>query len=116
MLVITGAAGFIGSHLAAQLALMGYEVWLVDHPLTPAKAVNLVGLQQFHFIEHEVFLAMLDGSLPSCEGVFHLGACSRTTETNWDFLVKNNIAYSQALWRWCARQHCPFLYASSAAT
>ena len=76
MLVITGAAGFIGSHLAAQLALMGYELWLVDHPLTPAKAANLVGLKQFHFIEHEVFLSMLDGSLPPCEGVFHLGACS----------------------------------------
>jgi len=42
MLVITGAAGFIGSHLAAQLALMGYDLWLVDHPLTSAKAVNLV--------------------------------------------------------------------------
>jgi nucleoside-diphosphate-sugar epimerase len=40
MLVATGAAGFIGLHLVAQLALMGYEVWLVDHPLTPAKAAN----------------------------------------------------------------------------
>jgi len=116
MLVITGAAGFIGSHLAAQLALMGYELWLVDHPLTPAKAANLVGLKQFHFIEHETFLSMLDGSLPPCQGVFHLGACSRTTETDWDFLVRNNIAYSQALWMWCARHYCPFLYASSAAT
>jgi len=116
MLIITGPAGFIGSHLAAQLALMGYELWLVDHPLTSAKAVNLVGLKQFHFIEHEAFLSMLDGSLPACEGVFHLGACSRTTETDWDFLVRNNIAYSQALWTWCARHHCPFLYASSAAT
>lgn len=37
MLVITRAAGFIGSHLAAQLALMSYELWFVDHPLTPAK-------------------------------------------------------------------------------
>jgi ADP-L-glycero-D-manno-heptose 6-epimerase len=116
MLVITGAAGFIGSHLAAQLALMGYELWLVDHPLTMAKAANVVGLKQFHFIEHETFLSMLDGSLPPCQGVFHLGACSRTTETDWDFLVKNNISYSQALWKWCARHHCPFLYASSAAT
>jgi ADP-L-glycero-D-manno-heptose 6-epimerase len=116
MLVVTGAAGFIGSHLAAELALMGYELWLVDHPLTPAKAGNLVGLTQFHFMEHEAFLSRLDGSLPLCEGVFHLGACSRTTETDWDFLAKNNIAYSQALWRWCARHHCLFLYASSAAT
>jgi nucleoside-diphosphate-sugar epimerase len=52
MLIITGAAGFIGSNLAVQLASMGYDLWLVDHPLTPAKAVNLVGLQKFTFIEH----------------------------------------------------------------
>jgi ADP-L-glycero-D-manno-heptose 6-epimerase len=109
------AAGFIGSNLAVQLALLGYDLWLVDHPLTPAKAMNLVGLQKFTFIEHHAFLRLLDEDLPSCEGVFHLGACSRTTETNWDFLHTNNVAYSQALWTWCARHHYPFLYASSAA-
>jgi ADP-L-glycero-D-manno-heptose 6-epimerase len=48
--------------------------------------------------------------------VFHLGACSSTTETNWDFLRANNIEYSQALWNWCAKAHCPLIYASSAAT
>ena len=52
MLIITGAAGFIGSNLAVQLASMGYDLWLVDHPLTPLKAMNLVGLQKFTFIEH----------------------------------------------------------------
>ncbi|HSX82819.1 MAG TPA: NAD-dependent epimerase/dehydratase family protein, partial [Candidatus Saccharimonadia bacterium] len=64
MLIITGAAGFIGSHLAGRLALMGYDLWLVDHPLTPAKAINLVGLQKFTFIEHEAFLRLLDSELP----------------------------------------------------
>jgi ADP-L-glycero-D-manno-heptose 6-epimerase len=116
MLIITGAAGFIGSNLAVQLASMGYDLWLVDHPLTPIKAMNLVGLEKFTFIEHQAFLRLLDSQLPPCEGVFHLGACSRTTETDWDFLYTNNVAYSQALWTWCARHHCPFLYASSAAT
>lgn len=116
MLIITGAAGFIGSNLALQLASMGYELWLVDHPLTPATATNLVGLPQFTFIEHRAFLRMLEQEIPPCEGVFHLGACSRTTETDWDFLYTNNVAYSQALWTWCARHQSPFLYASSAAT
>ena len=86
---------------------MGYDLWLVDHPLTPAKAMNLVGLQKFTFIEHQAFLRWLDERLPPCEGVFHLGACSRTTETDWDFLYTNNVAYSQALWTWCARTIVP---------
>lgn len=116
MLIITGAAGFIGSNLALQLASMGHGLWLVDHPLTPAKAMNIVGLQQFTFLEHQVLLRRLDTRLPPCEGVFHLGACSDTTETNWDVLYTNNVVYSQALWTWCARHGCPFLYASSAAT
>lgn len=45
MLIITGAAGCIGSNLALRLASMGHELWLVDYPLTPAQAVNLVDLQ-----------------------------------------------------------------------
>jgi len=116
MIVITGAAGFTGSNLAVQLALTGYDLWLVDHPLTPTKAMNFVGLPQFTFVEHEAFLRQLNGGLPPCEGVFHLGACNRTTAADWELLYANNVAYSQALWRWCARQHCPFLSASSAAT
>jgi ADP-L-glycero-D-manno-heptose 6-epimerase len=116
MLIITGAAGFIGSNLARELAAMGYELWLVDHPLTPAKAANFVGLQEFTFLDHEALLRRLDTGLPPCEGVFHLGAYSRTTETDWQLLYTNNVLYSQALWTWCARHQCPFLYASSAAT
>jgi ADP-L-glycero-D-manno-heptose 6-epimerase len=116
MLIITGAAGFIGSNLARELAAMGYALWLVDHPLTPAKAANFVGLQQFTFLDHDALLRRLDTGLPPCEGVFHLGACSRTTETDWQVLYTNNVLYSQALWTWCARHQCPFLYASSAAT
>jgi len=48
--------------------------------------------------------------------VVHLGACSSTTETDWGFLQRNNIEYSQRLWTWCARAVRPFYYASSAAT
>ncbi|MGE3541655.1 MAG: ADP-glyceromanno-heptose 6-epimerase [Candidatus Tectimicrobiota bacterium] len=116
MLIITGAAGFIGSNLALQLASLGYELWLVDTPLTPATAANLVGLSHFTFIEQQRFLRVLESPLPACQGVFHLGACQSTAATGWDLLYANNVAYSQALWRWCVRQQCPFLYASSAAT
>jgi ADP-L-glycero-D-manno-heptose 6-epimerase len=116
MIAITGAAGFIGSNLAHRLAGLDYELLLVDHPLTAAKSKNFVGLKAFEFLEHGIFLEYLEQEAPPIDAVFHLGACSRTTETSWDYLLANNVEYSQTLWNWCARQGCPFIYASSAAT
>jgi ADP-L-glycero-D-manno-heptose 6-epimerase len=50
------------------------------------------------------------------ELIFHLGACSSTTETDWNYLADNNLAYSQKLWNWAAAHRARLLYASSAAT
>lgn len=116
MLVITGAAGFIGSHLAHRLARMGRDLLLVDHPLTASKSANWVGLKEFRYIEQDVFQHWLGRGTVLPEAVFHLGACSATTETDWEYLRRNNVEYSQMLWEWCAREGCPFIYASSAAT
>lgn len=116
MIAITGAAGFIGSNLAHRLASLGYELLLVDHPLTPAKSKNLVGLRSFEFVEHGLFLDVLSEEAPAIDAIFHLGACSKTTETSWDYLRVNNVEYSKTLWTWCAKQACPYIYASSAAT
>jgi ADP-L-glycero-D-manno-heptose 6-epimerase len=116
MIAITGAAGFIGSNLAHRLSPQGQNLVLVDHPLTAAKAVNWVGLGRFEFIPQDDFLDVLERELPPLKTVFHLGACSSTTETDWDYLRRNNIEYSQRLWTWCARAGCSFYYASSAAT
>lgn len=116
MIAVTGAAGFIGSNLALRLAAEGHDLLLVDHPLTAAKAPNLVELSRFRVLDHEAFLTHLDRDRPALDGVFHLGACSATTETNWDYLARNNVRYSQAVWDWCAAAGCPLVYASSAAT
>lgn len=116
MIAVTGAAGFIGSNLALRLAAGGHDLLLVDHPLTAAKAPNLAGLSRFRVLDHEAFLAHLGRDRPALDGVFHLGACSATTETNWDYLDRNNVRYSQAVWDWCAAAGCPLVYASSAAT
>jgi ADP-L-glycero-D-manno-heptose 6-epimerase len=116
MLIITGAAGFIGANLAQRLAAQGHELLLVDHPLTAAKAANWVGLEHFRFCTHERLLTWLDRTPRRPTGVFHLGACSRTTVTDWEYLAKNNVGYTQHLWAWCAAAQVPFLYASSAAT
>jgi ADP-L-glycero-D-manno-heptose 6-epimerase len=116
MIAITGAAGFIGSNLAFRLAGQRHDLALVDHPLTPAKAANLIGLPRFRFFEHDTFLDYLRVDCPRLDGIFHLGACSSTTQMDRNYLRRNNVDYTRTLWRWCADNDCPFIYASSAAT
>lgn len=116
MIAVTGAAGFIGSNLAHQLAALGHDLLLVDHPLTTAKPANWVGLERFSFLTHEAFLRALATNELHPQAIFHLGACSSTTETNWEYLQRNNIGYTQTLWQWCVQHACPYIYASSAAT
>jgi ADP-L-glycero-D-manno-heptose 6-epimerase len=114
MIAVTGAAGFIGSNLAHRLAGEGHSLLLVDHALTPAKPANWAGLNDFRFLGHDRFLQSLDAT--NCEAIFHLGACSSTTENDWAYLDRNNIGYTRTLWQWCAAKGRPFIYASSAAT
>ncbi len=116
MIAITGAAGFIGSNLAHRLATEGHSLLLVDHELTPAKAENFIGLPRFAFSRHDHFLEDLAASRIKPDAIFHLGACSSTTETNWDYLFRNNVEYTRHLWEWCTAKRKPLLYASSAAT
>jgi len=114
MIAITGAAGFIGSNLAHRLAGLNQELLLVDHPQTAGKPTHWDGLSEYQFLDHMHFIEHLDSIV--LDAVFHLGACSDTTETNWEYLQNNNIGYSQVLWDHCTREKIPYLYASSAAT
>jgi ADP-L-glycero-D-manno-heptose 6-epimerase len=95
MIAVTGAAGFIGSNLAHRLAGDDHELLLVDRNFTPEKSPNLAGLTGYQSLKHDEFLDALTNDRVSPEAIFHLGACSSTTEKNWDFLVENNIRYSQ---------------------
>jgi ADP-L-glycero-D-manno-heptose 6-epimerase len=113
---ITGAAGFIGSNLAHRVAADGHRLLLVDHPLPGVKPSNWAGLDAFGFLTHERFLEELAAGRVHPDVIFHLGACSSTTETDWAYLDRNNIGYTRRLWDWCTPRGIPFLYASSAAT
>ncbi len=117
-IVITGAAGFIGRNMVAELNRRGHDdLMLVDRLGTDEKWKNLVGLQYEDLVDLEDFRAAVrDRALDDVKAVIHLGACSATTETDADYLLDNNYAYTRELAIWCLEQGIRFVYASSAAT
>ncbi len=122
LIIITGAAGFIGSALAWRLNRMGRSrLLLVDQLGTSPKWRNLVPLRYHDYMEKTDFLeAVRGGRLDGrdVEAIMHMGACSSTTEMDASYLVKNNFEYSKWLADWCLDRASPvrFIYASSAAT
>jgi ADP-L-glycero-D-manno-heptose 6-epimerase len=114
-IAITGAAGFIGSNLAHRLN-SEHALLLVDLTSPPCHVSNWAGLKLGPACHRDEFLAHLEAERWMPEVIFHLGACSSTTETNWDYLRANNLEYTQRLWDWCVKHERPFIYASSAAT
>ena len=119
MIVVTGAAGFIGSALVWRLNTRGVrDILCVDTPLTAEGNANLAPLAYREYVAHDDFRARwMSGEWQGeIEAVYHLGACSSTTETNWDYLRANNIEYSQDLCSLALDQGARFVHASSAAT
>src|SRR5690606_1965454 len=117
LIVITGAAGFIGRNVVAELNRRGFDdLLLVDHLGTDEKWKNLLGLRYEDLISPQQFLGLLETSPPETETIIHLGACSATTERDADYLLENNYRYTRTLCEWCLKRHVRFVYASSAAT
>ena len=120
MILITGAAGLIGSAVARELNRRGRrDLLLVDHLGTSDKWMNLRTLQYAHYIEKEALLAALQTGSQSLFGInliFHLGACSSTTEKDASYLVQNNYQYSIRLAEFAQYKGIRMVYASSAAT
>jgi ADP-L-glycero-D-manno-heptose 6-epimerase len=122
-IIVTGAAGFIGRNVVAELNRRGEtELILVDElgvnkAGEPEKWKNLVGLTYEDIVSPEEFLGMIeDGAFAEARSVIHLGACSATTEKDADFLLRNNYQYTRVLCNWCQSNEIRFVYASSAAT
>jgi ADP-L-glycero-D-manno-heptose 6-epimerase len=119
MIIVTGGAGFIGSALIAALNTRGIsDVLVVDHLACREKWKNLRGLRFADYIEKDDFLGLvIDKTLAGpIEAVFHLGACTSTTEMDASYLVKNNYQYSKILAQWATDAKIRFIYASTAAT
>ncbi|MFC1764409.1 ADP-glyceromanno-heptose 6-epimerase [Planctomycetota bacterium] len=119
MIVVTGGAGFIGSAIVAALNQRGFDdILVVDELASSDKWKNLRALAFADYMEKEDFLDLvIDGSLPEAiDTIFHMGACSSTTERDVSFLIRNNFEYTKWLAQWCADNDARFIYASSAAT
>ena len=117
MIIVTGAAGFIGSCLVNKLNNKGYtDIVLVDDFTNPVKNLNLKNKVFRHKVDREVFLEWLRDHHRQVNFVFHLGARTDTTEMRKAIFDKLNLNYSKQLWTACARYDLPMIYASSAAT
>lgn len=118
LIIVTGAAGFIGRNVVAELNARGEEnLILVDELGKDEKWKNLVGLRYEDIVSPEEFLGLLEqGEFAHARSLIHLGACSATTEKDADYLLRNNYQYTRVLCNWCLEHEVRFVYASSAAT
>jgi ADP-L-glycero-D-manno-heptose 6-epimerase len=116
--IVTGGAGFIGANVVAALNARGQaDILVVDHLNSDLKRRNLEAVRCADYVEKDRFRQMLRGSaLPTVRVVYHLGACSATTETDERYIMDNNYAYTRELCEWALARGARFVYASSAAT
>ncbi|RKP59255.1 ADP-glyceromanno-heptose 6-epimerase [Pararobbsia silviterrae] len=116
-LIVTGAAGLIGSNLVKALNERGEtDIIAVDNLTRADKFRNLVDCELTDYLDKTEFVERFaSGDFGKVRGVFHEGACSDTMETDGRYMMDNNFRYSSALLDACIAQQVPFLYASSAA-
>lgn len=116
-IILTGAAGFIGSAMAAHLNELGYHnLVLVDDFGTEAKRPNWETKNYAHVVERQSLEQWLQDWGHEVDYVIHLGARTDTTEFDYAIHQELNVEYSQMLWRFCTEKQIPLIYASSAAT
>ena len=119
MIVVTGAAGFIGSCMVSKLNKLGRnDIIIVDDfkKNSNIKKSNYSSLQFAKKIDRREFISWFEKNASKIDGVYHLGARTDTTEFDWKIFLDLNLNYSKNIWRICAFNSIPLVYASSAAT
>ena len=118
-IIVTGAAGFIGSNIVKALNERGItDIVAVDNLSRAEKFRNLADCDILHYLDkHEFIRQVREHILPyrDIRAVFHQGACSDTMNHDGLYMMDNNYQYSLDLLDWCQDERIPFLYASSAA-
>lgn len=118
MIVVTGAAGFIGANIVKSLNARGItDILAVDNLARAEKVRNLAGIEIADYLDKDDFIARVraDALEGEVTAVLHQGACSDTMETDGRYMMENNYRYSLDLLEWCQALAIPFLYASSAS-
>lgn len=114
--IVTGGAGFIGSCIIRELNDFGVEdIIVVDNIASTDKWKNLVNKKYIRYYNKNNFLNELY-NFKDFDYIIHMGACSATTEKDFDYLNINNVEYTKTLWNFCVENGIRFIYASSAAT
>ena len=117
MIIVTGAAGFIGSCLIGTLLNSGNDkIVAVDDFSKKEKDANLRNKGIHEFVERSAFFDWFEGNHANVEFVYHIGARTDTTEFDMAIFDELNIGYSKKMWTACALYDIPLVYASSAAT
>lgn len=117
MIIITGAAGFIGSCLITRLNEDNFtDLILVDDFSHPEKEKNFAGKKYTAKVERKDFIKWLDDNHRFVQFIFHIGARTDTTEFNTAIFDELNVNYTKSIWNSCVQYGLPLVYASSAAT
>lgn len=117
MIIVTGAAGFIGSCLIKKLNSENFNaIVAVDKFEDEEKSKNLEGAKLVQKVDRDEFMEWLDQNNENVEFIFHIGARTDTAEFDMDLLHKLNTEYTKEIWKRCISFQIPLVYASSAAT
>jgi ADP-L-glycero-D-manno-heptose 6-epimerase len=117
MIVVTGAAGFIGSNLVTGLNAVGYrDLVLVDDFSRPDRARNYEGKSYSALVDRHEFSEWIREHHLQVQMIIHLGARTDTTEFDWEIFLELNVDYSKDVFTLCVEYGLALIYASSAAT
>lgn len=117
MIVITGAAGFIGSCLISKLNHNGHENLILVDDFSQLQKIDNYHTKNFaQKIERSHFLEWFEEHAPEVTFVYHIGARTDTTEFNVELFNELNLNYTKSIWNTCTKHFIPMVYASSAAT